>query len=241
MKKLIASLLLFLWSLIIFAQSWEAEEKNLSRRIQSGQLTQQETAELIPQWRKFKEDFGTYPELPFNQNNILEYSFIFENNLDKKVLYNRVLEWAAISFGALDAVLHYENFESGKIILKGSFKITYVGDFSGGGFWGNKIEERTSSAKAGQTYVITIKDNKLKLQIIDIEIEIKLGGYYTGTYYKPSEDIKVSIDFLYPISNSDKIAWKGNLNRLSDINTKIINLSNSLNAYISNYSNDYDF
>jgi hypothetical protein len=238
--KLSFVVILGLCSSSLSGQSWSAEEKNLSTIIQSGIKSQVEITDLVAQWRKFKEEYGTYPNLPFNENNIIEYTFIYENNLDKAIVYDRILEWASINFGSLSAVLHYENFESGKIILKGFFEVLYVGDFMGG-FWGNKIVERTATAKARQTYVLTIKDNKLKVQIIDIDFVIKYGGYFSGTIYVPAEDISLSINSLYPISNSEKLYWKSNLNRLNEVNTRINDLSNSLNEYINYYYKDYDF
>jgi hypothetical protein len=223
-----------------YCQSWEIEEQNINKIIQSGK-TQLEVQELVKDWRAFRAEYGEYPALPFNDKNELEFTFIFDNQFNKEIIYNRILEWAAINFGALEAVLHYKNLESGKIILKGQFGITYSGDFMGGGFWGNKIEERTSTSNCKQTYIFTIKDNKLKIQVVDVEVVYEFGGYMGVTAYIPSEKYDTPLSNYYPITRSNKLSWKSNLNKLDEVSKRIFSLASDLNMYISDFKNDYSY
>jgi hypothetical protein len=226
-----------------YCQSWEIEEQNINKIIQSGK-TQLEVQELVKDWRTFRSEFGDYPNLPFNEKNEIEYTYIINNQLSKEIIFDRVLEWSSINFGSLDAVLHYKNLESGKIILKGRFEIVYSYDYEG--FWGNK-KQGAISQECKQTYIFTIKNNKLKIQVIDVEVEVVVGGFMGVNSYIPEEKFSFPLSKYYPITNSNKndrvgnFGWKANLNLLTEISNRIATMTTDLNEYISNYQNDFSF
>ncbi|MDP3643404.1 MAG: DUF4468 domain-containing protein [Bacteroidota bacterium] len=223
-----------------FSQSWEFEEKLINQGIQRRSKTQLEIKEFVNDWMKFKAEYGDYPTLPFNDRNEIEYTFINDYKLNKEIIFNRILEWAAINFGSLDAVLHYKNFESGKIILKGQFRIFYTVDYLGG-FWGDQIKEKTSSSYCTQTYVFTIKDNKLKTQVVDIQVKVEDEGYWVSGVYYPPLTLNRHINYYYPISNFGKLNWKSHLNILEKIDLEILVQKSYLNIYIASYVDDYSF
>jgi len=148
------------------------------------------------------------------------------------------MEWGALTFGSLKSVLHYSDIESGKIILKGNFDIRVRKDFKT--LWGNK-KETVDSKNCTQTYILTIKNSKLKIEIIDLVYEYSIAGYALGTTYIPTRTIKYSLDMLYPISNDIPINWKSDLDMLKQTTIKIDLIVQSLNAYIGNYKHDYEF
>jgi hypothetical protein len=117
---------------------------------------------------------GGYPDLPYNENtNTIQFNQVLEfPNVDKETIYNRILEWSALTFGSINAVLHYENFETGKIILKGTFEIIYRLETKS--FWGFEKEAITNS-ECSETYIFTLKENKVKIEITNLMYEYTVG------------------------------------------------------------------
>jgi len=238
MKNLLL-LILILESLVCLSQTKQNEEQNINAIIKSKTISQEAITNLAADWRNFLIDYGTFPVLPYNEkNNEIEYTFINNYELNKEVIMNRILEWAALNFGALDAVLHYKNIESGKIILKGSFFIVHREDFIN--FWGNK-KETLDTKECLQTYTFTVKNNKLKVQVNNISYDYTTSAYAVGSNYYPSRTIKFSMNTLYPITNYDKVKWKENLDILEQTGNRITRLTDNLDLYIKEYSNDYSF
>jgi len=239
MKKVFLICSILIVTIASFGQTIENEEKNLNKLIFSRSKTPEEITSLVKEWREFLADYGTFPILPYNEeSNEVEYTFIKSYELSKEVIMNRILEWSALSFGSIDGVLHYKNIESGKIILKGIFSITYQQDFEN--IWGTKREE-TTQRNCYQTYSFTIKNNKMKVQISDIRYEYTTGGYMLTNSYIPISTHKFFLTSLYPITNFEPIYWKGNLNILDETSKRINFSIEDLNKYIIDYQNDYSF
>ncbi len=229
MKNLIAIIAIFTTSCQVFSQTKSIELQNMSRRYQDGEFTVDTYKQYAQVWQDLLEDLGGYPSLPYDTaSETMKFESVTELGVTKEIIFERILEWAAINFNHLDAVLHYKSLQSGKIILKGYFDVTHRRDLQN--FWGNSKENFTQTT-CYQTYVFTIKNGRLKTQISNIRYEFNSFG----------ESFEVSIDNMYPITNFGSNQWKEKLDLLNQTNLKITRLSENLIAYIESYNNDYDF
>ncbi len=238
MKTLIISTIVVLFAFMTMqAQTVEMEKANITKKFEKGELTQTEYREFANKWNQFINEIEKYPDLQYNKSKqIIEFEFVFEFNLSKEVIYKRVMEWAAINFHTVEAATRYNDFESGKIIFKGNFDVPHIGMYKN--FWGNQ-KETTTETKCYQTYLFTVKDNKLKVNIIDIYYERKFSYYYTSYYY--DRTIKIPINYVYPITSHKYEVWKEKIDLLEQTSNQINRLSNNLNLYIIDYSKDYKF
>ena len=186
--------------------------------------------------------FGGYPAMPYDEEKeLIEFVNVLElNGIPKSVIFNRLKEWIAINFGNIDAVLHYESFESGKVIIKGVFEIPYFKKRYN--FWGKVIDDEISkSVESTQTYIFTIVDNKLKIETTNIRYNFMTAGYWTGSYYRPERTNELSIHSLYPITAHPASEWKSMLSILLFTKEKINQKNLLLQYYIKNYQSDYNF
>jgi hypothetical protein len=221
-----------------FSQTYDAEIENVSKRFEKGEITQQEYRDLALEWKELIKEFDGYPSLPYDkERRMIQYEFIQNfSDLNKKNVYNRILEWAAINFGSLDAVLHYKDYESGKIILKGIVPIYQIIDIPSL----FNTQEKLLETNCHQTYIFTLKNNKLKLQIQNIGYEQKYYNYSqtsSGSLY--TTDYR--IHDLYPITDFPTEEWKNKLSQLVSTDEKIRNLKTNLFNYIKAYKKDYEF
>ena len=240
MKDIISLLSFLIISLSIFSQTEEIELKRLSERFANKEFDQVQYAEMGQNFRDIIKFYGSFPLLPYNElTKEIEFTKVESfTGIDKKVIYDRILEWSAIKFGSLNSVIKYSNLDDGKIILKGWFDIVYSYDAETF-FMGKK--EGVNNSKCSFTYVFTIKDNKLKIEVLDIRYE---GSYYVtafGTSFLSEHTVDRSIHSLYPITDSKLIEWKGRLDILNQTNIKILSFFNSIEGYINNKSSDYSF
>jgi hypothetical protein len=212
----------------------------MSAKYSKGEFTQAAYMQFGKDWNDMLKSLGGYPKLPYNEKT-KEIEFISIksfNNIDKKSIYDRTMEWAAETFGSLSYVLHYSNPENGKIILKGWFEIYYKTDVET--FWTAK-KEKASSVKTNFTYIFTIKDNKLKMEVININFEYYIPSSMVSNLYTPPTTYERPIILLYPITDSESIEWKGRLDLLNKINIQINQYFTSLENYINNKAPDYNF
>ena len=87
--------------------------------------------------------------------------------------------------------------------------------------------------------MFTIKDNKIKVNVIDLKYEFNYYAYSaTGSFASTSSKDVAS---LYPITKSKPLRWKSNLSILKNTDNSINSLINTLDSYIKNYENDYSF
>jgi len=240
MKRIILLLAVIIYSLPVLSQTEEIELKNLSDKYASGEITLEQYRKMGKDWQDLIKFFEGFPTLPVNKEyNQVEFINMFEfPNTDKQIIYDRIMEWSAINFGNLSSVLHYSNFENGKIILKGFFEIYYTEDFKL--FFGGK-QEQTSKVRCNNTYVFTIKNNKLKMEVQDLIYHYFYRSYLVGSTYIPASELDQPIHTLYPITNSDPIEWKGRLDLLKQTNTLLSLQMLSLVKFINNRPFDYDF
>ena len=236
-------LLLSILPILSFSQTAELEEESMFNRVQNGEITGLEYNELISEWKSLLMDVGGYPELPYiEESQKMDFTTIFSfEGLPKEVIYNRIIEWSAISFGAISEVLHYSNLETGKIILKGNFDFIYR-DYVYN-FWGVRKEglESLEEAKSYQTWVFTIVDEGLKIETFNIRYSIV---YYqlTANYTSPRR-ISESSNFesLYPITSTEPKLWKSRLSILKTTSNEFARIYESIKQYVSSYEGDYNF
>lgn len=227
-----------MFSTTLFSQTREAEVTNVAKRYEAGEVNISEYKKMGGVWKELLDAYGGYPDFPLNTNGKIEYEYVKSyEKIDKQVIFNRLHEWGAITFGNLNSVLHYENYETGKIILKGYFNIVHKADFKVWSF--GKLHEQNQSRDCYQTYVFTIKDNKIKLQILDIRFEFSKYEMVGTTYLK--KDYKIGIHALYPITDGEYAQWKERLDILVETKKGIENTVMSLDQYLKNVDKDYSF
>lgn len=213
--------------------------KYLSEKYQNGDITLERYRELSKRWTDLIELFGSYPDMPYSSElNSILFEYVLDNSYSKEINFNRIKEWGAIYFIDFENVLRYENFNSGKIILKGYFEIPFLYDvrFMGIKLLNNTVEKAIST----QTYVFTIKENKVKVEIS--------GIYYEIIYTDPGIGVEVTyrrgIDAVYPVTQLGEgifLDWDAKLSLLKNTKEQIEELVQSLDNYIKGYENDYDF
>lgn len=238
-KTHITIIFILIGSSTVFCQTESIEKDNLSTRYKNGELTIEKYRQYANDWQRMIKDIGGYPNFPYDSaSTSIRYVTIQETGLSKKINFNRIMEWSAINFGSLNNVLRYENYEDGKIILKGNFNVTHKKEYRN--FWGSSKEGITVSI-CNQTYIFTIKDNKIKTEILDITFLFVVGAYYSSSSYIPERKIQVSIHNLYPITNFENSKWQEKLDMLKQANVRIYYLVRNLNNYVKNYYSDIDF
>jgi hypothetical protein len=224
----------------VHSQTEALEAQNLASRYAKGDFNQIEYSQFGKDWNDLLKSLGGYPKLPYNaQTKVIEFKSIKTfSNIDKKTIYDRTMEWLALTFGSLTSVLNYSNLDNGKIIVKGWFEVYYKIDVET--FWTSK-KEKANSVKCNFTYIFTIKDNRLKMEVVNINYEYNIPYSLIGSLYVPSYTITGSISDLYPVSDGEPILWKGKLDLLNKTNIRITSLFQDLENYINNKSKDYDF
>ncbi|MEI7677291.1 MAG: DUF4468 domain-containing protein [Bacteroidales bacterium] len=222
------------------SQTYNLETENMTRRYTSGEFSSEDYKMYGKDWAELIKSMNGYPSLPYNEETKeIDFKWIKSfDKLEKKTIYDRIMEWSAVSFGSLSSVLNYSNLENGKILMKGWFEVYYKIDIQT--FFSSK-KESANSVKCFFTYVFTIKDNKLKVEVIDINYKYYIPYNMIGSTYVPSYEIDRSIKSFYPITSSASIEWKGRLDLLYETNNKLNQFINNLEKYIKNKSTDYNF
>jgi hypothetical protein len=148
-------------------------------------------------------------------------------NLDKKIIYQRCLEWIAINYGSII----YNDLESGKIIATGLIDIEHYAGYQSG-FGAARINPVQTASN--YTMILTIKDNKIKYIITNITYNFK-------NFSETIDEISYPIAALYQIKSFDQnwIRFFTVLNYSSDMFYS--GLKNSLTRYVKEAENDYNF
>lgn len=221
MKNLVVIVFLFIGS-GVFAQSDELEKAALSAKFLSGEMLAEEFSKTGKEWYQVLNKFGEYPELPLDQNQKVHYSYTTDfKNISKEILYKRTLEWISINYGIFPVGL-YSNPEDGKIILNTSYYLndTYSGTFTG---------------------IITIKNEKMLVEFINVGLQAFYSGHYSGDSWIPDQTINYEIKQIYPVITKERQRWKQNLDMLKATNEQFKNDHANLCSYINSYDSDYQF
>jgi hypothetical protein len=198
MKNLLFLLLLVIGS-DLFGQTDSIEKATLYNAFKISGVKESEMTKILIEWNQ--KISRKYPDLPLDQNKQVHYIFLNEfKDLDKEKLFNRTLEWMAINYGIVPADI-YSNVNDGKIIFRNNLDLT-------------------SDASCAFTSVISIKNEKIKVEILSISYQTYYQGYPKS--YKISELIpmilKKSSDWnfnLELLTNTDKL-FKDEIKNLSD-------------------------
>jgi hypothetical protein len=229
MKKTLLTIILFCTVIQIFSQTLEVEKQYFNSQIQSGQLSQEQIRTLSLKWNSFIGKFK-YPALPINKvTGEIDFTDTLSfGSLDKKVIFERCLEWIAINYGN---ILH-KDLEAGKIIANGNMNIKHTADYYGS--FGKK-EEFATTTSANYAIILTVKDNKLKYNITNIE-------YTFYDYSLTVSEITLPLNSLFPMVSKDDLQWKRYVTVLNEsTKTFYFELKDSLMEYINKADEDYNF
>lgn len=239
-SMILSTILLVVSTLRVTGQTEEIEDAYLFELANTGQITNVMFSNYAKQWKDLLIEMGGYPKLPYNEDTktisfdrVIEYPI-----LDKSTIYKRILEWGAICFGSLSEVLHYDDFESGKLIIKGTFELDYEVDYKN--IWGFE-REKIRSINCDETIIFTVKDNKIKVELTNLDYWTVVGGIELPGSYIPESIVHFSIRDFYPVTKGEPISWKGKINLLIATKENINLLIASLDSYIRNAILDYNF
>lgn len=223
---------------LLFSQTEEIEKAYLNSLIAEGKATTTEMAQMGKAWRDLLAEFGGYPTLPYNeQTGKIEFVQVMEfPGKSKETIIQRIEEWVAIHYGSIEAVLHYKNYETGKLIVKGYFEIPFeLGEYDN---W--YMPDRVIfDAKCYHTVVFTIKNGKFKVEFQDMKFSYRTKGYISSTTYIPSESYEIRMDGLYPVTRGDRNTWKSRLRTIQNVEEEITAQKKNLTEYIQK-ADDYN-
>ncbi len=221
MKRLIFLLFLPL-TLSLFAQNDSIEKKTIYDHFVKNRMYVEDFSKIGNKWNKALEAINGYPVLPFNEEDKIEYVFVEDfKSMDKTQLFNRVLEYLSITYGFIPAYL-YSNQNDGKIICTQSIDLS-------------------ANSKYTFSYIITIKDEKMKIEFINIVFAIKSGGYYSGDVWIPDANTTTPVEAIFPIILKEQSEWNFYLNLIRQIDDHCREDVVNLKAYIVNYQSKYSF
>lgn len=237
MKNLhkIAFLLLLSFGLPAFSQTKALENESLMNRYLAKEFTQLEFKDLSIAWRDMTDTIG-YPEVPYDSiSKKVEYTF--ENTLggiSRETIVNRVSEWAAVTFGSTDALLTHQGNTS-RLILNGSVEILFPDMFMvWKNSWRGYVEtEQLNSSICYFTMVFTIKDGRMRSQIVNIS--------YQYTDFVSDRTISMTLNSCFPISNNEQEEWKALITLVNETKASLKIVNDLLVDYIKDYENDYSW
>lgn len=212
-------LLIILVESNLFGQTDSLERAALLNKLISKEITEASFSKIMPQWVELI-DRVKYPDLPLDQNGKVHYIFVSEfKGFDKEKLLNRTQEWLSINYGLLPADMYF-NLKEGKIILRNSLNLIY-------------------NYSCVFTSIFSIKDEKIKLELISISYQ----AYYEGNYESgiPEKTINININEVYPVILKKPTEWPLNLTLLKATNKLFSTEVTNLKDYILSYDNSNIF
>lgn len=227
MKKIFLILILIIPAIFIYSQSPDAENNAIEKAARK--LSKEQASQLRKKWTAFISNY-TYPELKINSTTgevEISDTLTFENT-EKKVIFQRCLQWIAINYGNLS----YSDLESGKIIANSAVDLNHFGEYPAG--FGSR-DTRAETSTASYAMVLTLKENRIKYSITNITFTFR-------NYSETIDEISFPAASLYPISGQDQIQWLRSLTILNAAKEKFsTELKNSLINYIKAWQDDYKF
>lgn len=227
MKKTLLIFITLFAFIEAFSQSLDIERQTVDSLLKSGTLNVSQTLQLRNNWLAFTANYK-YPELPLNITGETDFTDIMDlNNFNKQIIFQRCLEWSAINYFNI----LYKDPESGKIIATGLMNLTHSAEYASG--FGKK--ESPTHTSVTYTMILTIKDNKIKFNITNIE-------YTFSNYSESLDEMTFSFDSLFPIVLKDKMQWKRYITVLNETRDKVfIKLKTSMSDYVKTYEIDNKF
>jgi hypothetical protein len=165
----------------------------------------------------------------------VEYEFFSSfDGVPRDIIVNRVSEWAAVSFGSTDGLITHQGSTS-RLILNGSIEVFFPDMFNEWkNSWRGYVEtEQLNSSFCFFTMVFTIKDGKMKSQIVNIS--------YEYTDHVGDRTISRTLDSLFPISKNEQDEWKATITLVKETRESLEAMIDLLGDYIWDYENDYSW
>jgi len=217
---LIITILLF--GTLLYGQSDSLEKAILFDKLKSKEIRQDVFAETLSRWKQTIQEIGRYPEIPLDQNKQAHYNFLYEfPAMLKDKLFARTLEWLAINYGLVPAYI-YNNAGDGKIVFRNSIDLVT----------GNTCT---------YTSIITIKEEKILMEFINIGYQTYYEGQYSNDTWVPERTIEFKISQVFPIILKKSTGWNSNLALLRATNQVFNTEKENLRDYILSYDNSYNF
>ncbi len=215
-------LLLLIFGSTLYGQTDSIEKAIMYKKVMSKEIGQAEFSRLALKWNQIIRDIKKYPELPLDPNGQIHYIYLYKfPDLNKENLYNRTLEWLSINYGLIPSDI-YSNTEDGKIIFRNSLSINYTNSCT-------------------YTSVISIKNDKILMEILNISYQVFSEAHYSGDAWVPEKTLNYSLSQMYPVILKDSSEWASDLFILSAVdellNTEKKNLYDYIVSY--NYSNEF--
>jgi len=220
--KYIFFLLIIISGSTLYGQTDSIEKAILYNKMLSKEIGQVEYSRIATRWTQTMKEFKKYPELPFDQKGQVYYLFLYRFiDLNKEMLFNRILEWLSINYGLYPAYI-YSNKEDGKIIFRNSLSIDYFNSCT-------------------YTVVISIKNEKILMEIINLGYQIYYEGHYSNNDWIPEKTISYSISEFFPVILKNPSVWNSSLNLLISTNELFNSKKDSLFEFLKSYGTYYEF
>lgn len=221
MKRLLI-LLIFPLALNLYAQTDSIEKKSLYDYCVKNKMYIDDYSKAGAKWNQAIKSINGYPVLPFNENGKVEYVFVEDfKSIDKTQLFSRALEYISLTYGLTPAYL-YSNQIDGKIIITQSFDLS-------------------ANTKYTFSYIITVKDEKLMMEFLNIDYEIKSGGYYSSDVWIPESKSTTRVDQIFPIILKKQSEWSSYLGFILQMDNHFRDEVLNLRTYVLNYQIRYSF
>ena len=206
----------------LYGQNDSIEKALIFKKIIANELTQEEFSKMGLKWNQTIKSIGKYPEIPLDQNDQVHYSFRNSfKDFNKEKLFSRTLEWLSIYY-SLIPVDFYWNREDGKIIFSNSVDLS-------------------ANQSCLYTCIITIKDEKIWIEIVNVGYQTFYAGYYSNGNWVHENKTYANINQVYPVILKNSSQWLANLNLLKSTNEVLNTDIMKLNNYIINYDSTYMF
>lgn len=227
--------------LLLSAAGWgqtvDLEEQFLNGAFKSGAIDQTTYSERGKKFNKMKAEYPVFPYDTTSKRFVVS-KVLDAPGLQKRQIMKRLKEWAAINFGALSAVLHYEDEETGKIILKGFSAVEYTTTFEN--IWGKKIEN-DETRNLHFTIVFTVKDGRVRVQYENVEMRYKVGGYTAGTTYVPVQEKTTPLEGLFPVTAANADYWPSVFKFVNASLSRLSGLVRSMDLFLKSTKEDGQF
>lgn len=208
----------------IHAQITASEKQSVDSIFKIGKLNSSQTDYLYHVYSVIN-----YPEFKVNSSTgevEISDTLIF-GLADKILIFERCLEWVAINYGSLV----HSNLEYGKVISQGLIDLNHFEQYTAG--FGSKNIQSTQTS-TNYTLILTIKDNKVKYLITNI-------NYNFRNFSETIDEISYPLPQLYPVKimGPQWVKFFTLLNATSEMFNTI--LKKSLVNYINDAKKDYQF
>jgi len=208
----------------LHAQTIVSEKLYVDSMLMSNKLDTYEKDDLRKKWSIFSAEYSQI-NIPMNKltGEIDFMDKIRIDSLDKKTIFQRCEQWMIMNYFQI----FYSNLEAGKLMGTASATVSHKSEKIS---FGEKSYFPVSTT-AEFTIILTIKDNRLKYEIVDIKHNIDTEGEPTST-----------LKSFLPLISHNRSYWYLYLSFVEELQKKLmIDSKRSLVGYIEGFKTDYDF